>query len=237
VNASNLEKFQLKIAQHELYEDGDPLVEAILKDMTTSSIIHAEQKEGGTQLKLIIDYPNGVQALFKPMRFARDVQTLPNHFYFSDYERHNAEIAAFHLDRILGFRRAMPVVGRVLNMTTEIYDVTEGDILKTFFVRNTPPYDSGRRLLDLMDMSIFDFLFIWVKHSLQSNFILISIYHNGIPLSKYLRESMKSDPVTPILWEPHLAAIDRRVAIILDAVRKCVDKAQSPLQKEVNDFV
>lgn len=28
----------------------------------------------------------------------------------------------------------MPVVGRVLNMTTEIYDVTEGDILKTFFV-------------------------------------------------------------------------------------------------------
>lgn len=38
------------------------------------------------------------------------------------------------LSRILGFRRAMPVVGRVLNMTTEIYDVTEGDILKTFFV-------------------------------------------------------------------------------------------------------
>lgn len=28
----------------------------------------------------------------------------------------------------------MPVAGRVLNMTTEIYDVTEGDILKTFFV-------------------------------------------------------------------------------------------------------
>ncbi|CAH2037230.1 unnamed protein product, partial [Iphiclides podalirius] len=334
VNASNLEKFQLRIAQHELYED--------------------EQKEGGTQLKLIIDYQNGVQALFKPMRFARDVQTLPNHFYFSDYERHNAEIAAFHLDRILGFRRAMPVIGRVLNMTTEIYDVTEGDILRTFFVspannfcfhgkcsyycdtghaicgnpdmlegsfaaflpssdlagrkvwrhpwrrsyhkrrkaqwelqsdycdtvRTTPPYDSGRRLLDLMDMSIFDFLtgnmdrhhYETFKMFGNDTFTLhldqgrafgkafhdeLSIlapllqccvvrhttlttllkFNNGTPLSKVLRESMRADPVSPILWEPHLAAVDRRVGLILDAIRKCVDKSESPLQNEVNDFV
>ncbi|XP_068631598.1 extracellular serine/threonine protein CG31145 isoform X1 [Battus philenor] len=354
MNASNLEKFQLKIAQHELYEDGEPLVEAILKDMATLPILHAEQKEGGTQLKLIIDYPNGIQALFKPMRFARDVQTLPNHFYFSDYERHNAEIAAFHLDRILGFRRAMPVIGRVLNMTTEIYDVTEGDILRTFFVspannfcfhgkcsyycdtghaicgnpdmlegsfaaflpsadlaerkvwrhpwrrsyhkrrkaqwelqsdycdtvRTTPPYDSGRRLLDLMDMSIFDFLtgnmdrhhYETFKMFGNDTFTLhldqgrafgkafhdeLSIlapllqccvlrhttlaallkFNNGIPLSKVLRESMKADPVSPILWEPHLAAVDRRIGLILDAVRKCVEKAENPLQNEVNDFV
>ncbi|XP_052759271.1 extracellular serine/threonine protein CG31145 isoform X2 [Galleria mellonella] len=354
INASNLERFQLKIAQHELYEDGEPLVDAVLKDMATAPVLHAEQKEGGTQLKLIIDYPNGVQALFKPMRFPRDVQTLPNHFYFSDYERHNAEIAAFHLDRILGFRRAMPVVGRVLNMTTEIYDVTEGDILKTFFVspannfcfhgkcsyycdtghaicgnpdmlegsfaaflpssdiaerkvwrhpwrrsyhkrrkaqwelqsdycdtvRTTPPYDSGRRLLDLMDMSIFDFLTgnmdrhhyetfkmfgnesftlhldqgrafgkafhdelsilapllqcCIVRHTTLS--VLLK-FHNGIPLSKVLRETMQSDPVSPILWEPHLAALDRRIVIILDAIRKCVQKSENPLQNEVNDFV
>ncbi|CAH0723275.1 unnamed protein product, partial [Brenthis ino] len=354
VNASNLEMFQLKIAQHELYEDGEPLVGAILKDMSTAPILHVEQKEGGTQLKLIIDYPNGVQALFKPMRFARDVQTLPNHFYFSDYERHNAEIAAFHLDRILGFRRAMPVVGRVLNMTTEIYDVTEGDIIKTFFVspannfcfhgkcsyycdtghaicgnpdmlegsfaaflptadlaerkvwrhpwrrsyhkrrkaqwelqsdycdtvRSTPPYDSGRRLLDLMDMSIFDFLTgnmdrhhyetfkmfgndtftlhldqgrafgkafhdelsilapllqcCLVRHT---TLLVLLKHHNGAPLSKVLRESMKADPVSPILWEPHLAALDRRVVIVLDAIRKCIDKSENPIQNEVSDFV
>lgn len=41
MNASNLEKFQLRIAQHELYEEGEELVDALLKDMTTLPILHA----------------------------------------------------------------------------------------------------------------------------------------------------------------------------------------------------
>ncbi|TSO37078.1 Extracellular serine/threonine protein kinase FAM20C [Bagarius yarrelli] len=163
----------------------------------------------------------------------REQETPPDFFYFSDFERHNAEIAAFHLDRILDFRRVPPVAGRLVNMTREIRDVTRDKKLwRTFFispannicfygecsyycstehalcgkpdqiegslaaflpdltlakrktwrnpwrrsyhkrkkaewevdpdycdeVKQTPPYDHGTRLLDIMDMTIFDFL-------------------------------------------------------------------------------
>uniref|UniRef100_A0AAR5PBZ9 FAM20 C-terminal domain-containing protein n=1 Tax=Dendroctonus ponderosae TaxID=77166 RepID=A0AAR5PBZ9_DENPD len=133
-NATTLEKFHMQISQHELYSKDCPLVDELLRQMQTETVLHVAQKSGGTQLKLVIDYPNDLQALFKPMRFPREQQTLPNHFYFTDYERHNAEIAAFHLDRLMGFRRAMPVTGRLLNVTSELYSKAEGDLLSTFFI-------------------------------------------------------------------------------------------------------
>jgi len=51
---------------------------------------------------------------------------------YDGYDRHNAEIAAFHLDRILEFRRAPLVVGRVVNLKTEIIPVATKDLLQTF---------------------------------------------------------------------------------------------------------
>ncbi|XP_039970527.1 uncharacterized protein LOC120782353 [Bactrocera tryoni] len=341
-NATNLERFQWHISKRELYKEDDTIVDEVIHDMIKLPVQHVVQKEGGTQLKLIIEFPSDIKALMKPMRFPREQQTLPNHFYFTDYERHNAEIAAFHLDRILGFRRAMPVTGRLLNITTEIYQVADDNLLRTFFVspssnlcfhgkcsyycdtghavcgnpdmlegsfaaflpsfeqtgrkvwrhpwrrsyhkrrkaqwetdsnycsivREIPPYDEGRRLLDLMDMAIFDFLTgnmdrhhyetfkifgndtftLHLDHGrgfgkpfhdeltilaplLQCCMIRTTTlkrildFHNGPkPLSELMRESMTVDPIRPILWEPHLKALDRRVTIILSGIRDCVKK-------------
>ncbi|XP_043280533.1 extracellular serine/threonine protein CG31145 [Venturia canescens] len=347
-NSTVLERFHLEISRTELYPKDSRYVDEILREMATRTILHVVQKEGGTQLKLVIDYADDMQALFKPMRFPREQQTLPNHFYFTDFERHNAEIASFHLDRLLGFRRAMPVVGRTLNMTTEIYQIADGELLKTFFVspvgnvcfhgrcsyycdtghaicgnpdtlegsfaaflpskqfanrkvwrhpwrrsyhkrkkaqwehdsdyctlvRDIPPYDEGRRLLDLIDMAVLDFLTgnmdrhhyetfkifgndsftLHLDHGRgfgrpyhdeisilapllqcciirQSTVSVLLKFHNGQPrLSGAMRKSMGVDPIAPVLWEPHLTALDRRVGLVLQAVRDCLDRSIQPDQ-------
>ncbi len=134
-NATIWERFQLGINERQLYGEEDAeMVADILRRMAHVPIEAIVQKEGGTQFKLIVDLEDNGQALFKPMRFPRTQETLPDHFYFTDFERHNAEIAAFHLDRLLGFRRAVPVSGRRINITTDIYELADTDLLKTFFI-------------------------------------------------------------------------------------------------------
>ncbi|XP_032678997.1 extracellular serine/threonine protein CG31145 [Odontomachus brunneus] len=352
-NSTTLEKFHLQISRLELYPEESKYVDQLLHEMATKLILHVVQKDGGTQLKLIIDYGDNMQALFKPMRFPREQQTLPNHFYFTDFERHTAEIASFHLDRLLGFRRAMPVSGRTLNVTTEIYQIADGELLKTFFVspagnlcfhgkcsyycdtahavcgtpdslegsfaaflpdkglatrkawrhpwrrsyhkrkkaqwehdsdycslvREISPYDEGRRLLDLMDMAVFDFLTgnmdrhhyetfrlfgndsftLHLDHGRgfgkpfhdetsilapllqcciirQSTLATLLRFHNGpTRLSAAMRQSMAKDPVAPVLWEPHLDALDRRIGIVLQAIRDCIARENSSQVVQSND--
>ncbi|CAL4060549.1 unnamed protein product, partial [Meganyctiphanes norvegica] len=354
-NATLWDSFHLHISRDELYNAQDPTISRLLYQVANMPITHIRFK-GGTfyvPLKLIIEFADGGHALFKPMRYPREQQTLKNHFYFTDFERHNAEIAAFHLDRLLGFNRAVPVVGRTLNITRELYALAQGDLLKTFFispdnnlcfhgkcsyycdtahaicgapdllegsfavflpgkeaaprkvwrhpwrrsyhkrrkaqweldddycelVKDVHPYNEGRRLLDLIDMAVLDFLMgnmdrhhyetfkmfgnnsapIHLDHGrgfgkpfLDELSILAPIYqcclirhstlttllrfqNGGAPLSEAMRESLSEDPIAPVLWEPHLVALDRRLNIILQVVRECSEKAQDPLQVIVND--
>lgn len=337
-------KFHLGINRYELYSRHNLAIGELLQDLATQRITSVAMKSGGTQLKLIMTFQNYGQALFKPMKQTREQETPPDFFYFSDYERHNAEIAAFHLDRILDFRRVPPVAGRVVNMTREIRDVTRDKKLwRTFFispannicfygecsyycstehalcgkpdqiegslaaflpdlalakrrtwrnpwrrsyhkrkkaewevdpdyceeVRQTPPYDSGQRVLDIMDMTIFDFLMGNMdRHHYETfekfgNDTFIIHLDNGrgfgkyshdelsilVPLqqccrirkSTYLRlqllareeyklsllmaESLREDRVTPVLFQPHLDALDRRLRVVLRAVGDCLQRA------------
>uniref|UniRef100_A0A4W3HR24 FAM20C golgi associated secretory pathway kinase n=1 Tax=Callorhinchus milii TaxID=7868 RepID=A0A4W3HR24_CALMI len=336
-------KFHIGINRYELYSRYNPVIEALLQDLVTQRISSVAMKSGGTQLKLILTFQNYGQALFKPMKQTRDQETPPDFFYFSDYERHNAEIAAFHLDRILDFRRVPPVAGRLVNMTREIRDVTRDKKLwRTFFispannvcfygecsyycstehalcgkpdqiegslaaflpdlalakrktwrnpwrrsyhkrkkaewevdadfceeVKQTAPYHSGSRLLDVMDMTIFDFLmgnmdrhhyetfekfgnnsFIihldngrgFGKHSHDELSILVPLTQccrikqstylrlqllarEEYKLSEVVRESLLKDKLSPVLIEPHLRAMDRRLRIILNSVSDCIEK-------------
>ncbi|KAM8798690.1 extracellular serine/threonine protein kinase FAM20C [Eudromia elegans] len=336
-------KFHIGINRYELYSRHNPAIEALLQDLVSQKITSVAMKSGGTQLKLIMTFQNYGQALFKPMKQTREQETPPDFFYFSDYERHNAEIAAFHLDRILDFRRVPPVAGRLVNMTREIRDVTRDKKLwRTFFispannicfygecsyycstehalcgkpdqiegslaaflpdlslakrktwrnpwrrsyhkrkkaewevdpdyceeVKQTPPYDSGTRILDIMDMTIFDFLmgnmdrhhyetfekfgnetFIihldngrgFGKYSHDELSILVPLNQccrirkstylrlqllakEEYKLSHLMKESLLKDKVAPILYQPHLEAMDRRLRIVLKAVSDCIEK-------------
>lgn len=50
-----------------------------------------------------------------------------------------------------------------------------------------------------------------------------------------MRETMRSDPIAPVLWEPHLQALDRRVVIILQGIRDCLKKVDSDEKKQYDD--
>nr|XP_046228929.1 extracellular serine/threonine protein kinase FAM20C-like [Scatophagus argus]XP_046228938.1 extracellular serine/threonine protein kinase FAM20C-like [Scatophagus argus]XP_046228946.1 extracellular serine/threonine protein kinase FAM20C-like [Scatophagus argus] len=127
-------RFHLGISRWQLYPHRDPNMEPLSQQLATHNIVSAVQKSGGTQLKLVMSFPNYGQAMFKPMKQERDEETNYNLYYFSDFERHNAEIAAFHLDRILGYRRIPPVVGRLVDVVKEIKDITtDRKLARTFF--------------------------------------------------------------------------------------------------------
>ncbi|XP_042081089.1 pseudokinase FAM20A isoform X2 [Haplochromis burtoni] len=351
-------KFHLGINRYALYSRDDPTVLQLIKDMQSMTVISADYtqdekalkgacdctqvvKPSGHHLKLALKMRNLAKAMFKPMRQQRDEETPEDVFYFVDLQRHNAEIAAFHLDRILDFRRVPPVVGRLVNITSEVLKVTQNEDLRAVFftspanntcffakclyvckteyaacgspdllegslsaylpglsiaprisipspwirsytftgreewevnpfycdtIKQQYPYNSGNRLLNIIDMSIFDFLignmdrhhyeiftkfgdegFLlhldnargFGKHTKDEMSILSPLSQccmikqstllrlqllaqSEFRLSDVMRESLQEDSLRPILTEPHLFALDRRLHKVLRVVHRCV---------------
>uniref|UniRef100_A0A8C4H8U5 FAM20A golgi associated secretory pathway pseudokinase n=1 Tax=Dicentrarchus labrax TaxID=13489 RepID=A0A8C4H8U5_DICLA len=365
-------KFHLGISRYTLYSRDDPAIPQLLKEMQSMSVVSADYtqdekalkgacdctqvvKPSGHHLKLALKMQNFAKAMFKPMRQQRDEETPEDFFYFVDFQRHNAEIAAFHLDRVLDFRRVPPVAGRLVNITGEVLQVTHNEDLRAVFftspanntcffakclyvckteyavcgspdllegslsaylpglsiaprisipnpwirsytftgreewevnpffcdtIKQLYPYNSGNRLLNIIDMSIFDFLISnmdrhhyeiftkfgdegfllhldnargFGKHSQDEMSILAPLSQCCIiwgwinevllsflrikrstllrlqllarpeyRLSDVMRESLEGDPLQPILTEPHLLALDRRLQKVLRVVQRCV---------------
>ncbi|XP_042200936.1 extracellular serine/threonine protein kinase FAM20C isoform X2 [Callorhinchus milii] len=334
----NWMKFHMGINRYELYSRHNPHIETLLQELGTMKIVRVAQKHGGTQLKLVMTLENYGKVLFKPMKQTREQETSGDLFYFSDFERHTAEIAAFHLDRILDFRRIPPVAGRLVNMVKEIREITSDRKLeKTFFispaknvcfygdcsyycsmehalcgkpnalegsmaaylpdiklskrltwrnpwrrsyherkkakweinpdycahVKKTPPYDKGTRLLEVIDMTILDFLmgnmdrhhyetfqkfenetFLihldngrGIKRSTYSRLQLLAT--ERYRLSDVMRESLSRDRMDPILIEPHLLALDRRLQIVLKTTQDCIERlgVGSVVEDDLGDHV
>ena len=49
-----------------------------------------------------------------------------------------------------------------------------------------------------------------------------SIATKKTPLSELLRKATEEDPVAPVLSDPHFRAIDRRMKIAIDTIKKCI---------------
>lgn len=107
-----------------------PLLGSVLKTISLAKIINAQNAPGGTQLKLLITLEGGQQALFKPQWYKRD-EHIEGPVY-SGKDRHNAEVAAFHLALLMGLRRVPLTAGRKVNIQKEIMTVASKSLLKTF---------------------------------------------------------------------------------------------------------
>lgn len=344
---NNIEKYELpaiwskyfvNINEFGLYNNTETIAD-ILKSMATSPVSSCSEKERGTQIKLLMQLEDDIKVLIKPMKVPRDYETPPDHFYFSDFERHHAEIASFHVDMLLNFYRTPPTVGRLFDMKSEIWNTADQTLAKTFFYSpagntcftghcsyycDTTHATCGKPLnrmeasvqlmlpskplvnwfsfshpyrrsyskkrsaewesndnycneqviqdtemhskvfLDLIDLSIFDFIignmdrhhyermvslgnFTFSLH-LDNGRAFGKKYHDEMSIlapltqccfirystfnrlkflymnkfSQLLDNSLKSDPLYPILTAAHFHAVDRRLGIILNELSSCV---------------
>ncbi|OQR78690.1 hypothetical protein BIW11_02684 [Tropilaelaps mercedesae] len=116
----------------------------VLHQLSTSEILAADIAKKGTQLKLLLTLQGEQQAFFKPMLSVntvvyRSLSYQRGHIIrdgpFAGSDRHNGEIAAFHLARLLGVHRTPFVAGRRISLD-EIRQKSTPRLNFTFYHEN-----------------------------------------------------------------------------------------------------
>ncbi|XP_047480587.1 glycosaminoglycan xylosylkinase-like [Penaeus chinensis] len=102
----------------------------VLAALSTANITAADLSDKGSQLKIILELEGGQTVIFKPMRYSRDESLEDAYFTF---DRHNGEIVAFHLSRVLDMRMAPLTVGRKISLEAEILPVSTPRLSDTIF--------------------------------------------------------------------------------------------------------
>ena len=65
----------MSVSDKSLYQENSKDVAEVIRNMATLPFLEIEQKDGGTQFKLTVEFPDGSQALLKPMRHPREQVT------------------------------------------------------------------------------------------------------------------------------------------------------------------
>ncbi|KAF0304316.1 Glycosaminoglycan xylosylkinase [Amphibalanus amphitrite] len=103
---------------------GDTLVA-----MATGRITSADVAMVGSQLKLLLTLEGNQQILFKPQWYRRDRPLRGG--LLSGRDRPHAELASWHLQRLLAVGRAPPVTGRALRLDAEVRPVATARLRRT----------------------------------------------------------------------------------------------------------
>ncbi|XP_054168491.1 glycosaminoglycan xylosylkinase-like isoform X4 [Oppia nitens] len=105
------------------------LLGLVLSTLSRARVSRADVSRSGTQLKVLLDLEGGQRVLFKPKRYSRDF--IVDGIY-GGADRHNGEIVAFHVSRLLSLRSAPVVSSRRLHIDSELRSVATPGLSSTF---------------------------------------------------------------------------------------------------------
>ena len=103
----------------------------LLRFASEVKIKQAKCSRKGTQLKLELLLDGGQIAMFKPQWYPRDI--LLEGEVYGGKDRHFGEVASFYLSQVLGYTNIPLVVGRKVNLATEILPLSTKQLNSTFF--------------------------------------------------------------------------------------------------------